>query len=519
MLCQSRPYEGNEPFLFFSYCRKNAPEVYPIIEQMDKDGYRIWYDDGIDPGEDWMEVIADHLNRSAAVVAFITPEMANSHNCRNEINFAMEFQKPLLSVILEKFTMPLAMRLQLGATQYLPRYEYNVHAVFYEKLYSAACLQQCRSAHRQANKWEIRAFEDEQRRAQEEKQAAALREQQTRAATALRMAETAGRITEPDQTPVQPSPQPEPSAQDPRSGQNIPPEAPACTPVKQDIPVKTLENETPRQSTPPDVTEKSQVRQDSPAEESAERENLSARVAEKASVRQDTSDEAPWNKPPQPPEVPVSQTAVLIHQQSGRIYPLQLRSTRIGRIQADCQIAFPDNKKMSRRHAEVLFEDGRWMLIDQNSLNHSFLNGELLEPGAHRELHCLDLVSAAHETFRFLSGPSARELLDTGVTAWLRLAGGQEQLWLPPSGIILGRMRGPVEGLRHDPKISREHAELRRYGTEYVLRDLGAANGTFVNDHRLGQNQECCLRNGDKLRLGASVLEFMEISLKEREVV
>ncbi len=55
------PYEGNESYIFVSYCHKDRDFVFPIIEELQKNGCRIWFDRGINPGNDWPDVIAEHL--------------------------------------------------------------------------------------------------------------------------------------------------------------------------------------------------------------------------------------------------------------------------------------------------------------------------------------------------------------------------------------------------------------------------------------------------------------------------
>ena len=49
--------------------------------------------------------------------------------------------------------------------------------------------------------------------------------------------------------------------------------------------------------------------------------------------------------------------------------------------------------------------------------------------------------------------------------------------------------------------ISRSHAELIRVGTDYLLRDLGSTNGSFVNGARITEQM---LNDGDTLRFGAN---------------
>ena len=44
------PYKGDRPFLFISYAHKDSERVLPIIRRLMAQGYRVWYDAGIDPG-------------------------------------------------------------------------------------------------------------------------------------------------------------------------------------------------------------------------------------------------------------------------------------------------------------------------------------------------------------------------------------------------------------------------------------------------------------------------------------
>jgi len=60
-----------------------------------------------------------------------------------------------------------------------------------------------------------------------------------------------------------------------------------------------------------------------------------------------------------------------------------------------------------------------------------------------------------------------------------------------------------------DQGVSRRHAEIVRIGELYILRDCGSRNGTFVNDEQV---QERVLREGDKIRVGGSVLVFEDRS-------
>ena len=145
MFCRVIPYEGTEPYIFLSYCHKDAARVYPIIEQLARGGHRIWYDEGNHPGDDWLENIARHLDGCTVCLAMLTENAAASHNCRSELSFAVECKKTILAVVMEEFAMPLGMRMQLSAIQHLKHRDDLSEQEMLEKLYEARDLAQCRA--------------------------------------------------------------------------------------------------------------------------------------------------------------------------------------------------------------------------------------------------------------------------------------------------------------------------------------------------------------------------------------
>ena len=54
--------------------------------------------------------------------------------------------------------------------------------------------------------------------------------------------------------------------------------------------------------------------------------------------------------------------------------------------------------------------------------------------------------------------------------------------------------------------ISRHHARITFDGTDHYVEDLNSTNGTFVNDEQVRRQ---CLRDGDQMRIGRSILKFM----------
>lgn len=51
MRCSFKPYEGDEKYIFISYSHQNGDIVAPILEKLNSEGLRIWYDEGIEWGD------------------------------------------------------------------------------------------------------------------------------------------------------------------------------------------------------------------------------------------------------------------------------------------------------------------------------------------------------------------------------------------------------------------------------------------------------------------------------------
>lgn len=57
-----------------------------------------------------------------------------------------------------------------------------------------------------------------------------------------------------------------------------------------------------------------------------------------------------------------------------------------------------------------------------------------------------------------------------------------------------------------DITVSRRHAEFARNGAEYVVKDAGSLNGTYVNRERI---EETSLASGDEVQIGKFKLLFL----------
>ena len=80
--------------------------VYPEIQWLHTQGVNIWYDEGISPGSEWSNALADAIEGCRTFVFFITPRSVVSENCLRELNFAQDEQRRVIAVYLEETGVP-----------------------------------------------------------------------------------------------------------------------------------------------------------------------------------------------------------------------------------------------------------------------------------------------------------------------------------------------------------------------------------------------------------------------------
>ena len=71
----------------------------------------------------------------------------------------------------------------------------------------------------------------------------------------------------------------------------------------------------------------------------------------------------------------------------------------------------------------------------------------------------------------------------------------------------------------NDPEVSRQHLQLTRTGSGYVLEDLGSTNGTFIDGKKLEPDTPISLVNGQMIGMGSGVTAVYESTSPEPEVV
>lgn len=115
-------YRGKDPYIFVSYAHMDSDRVFADIRRFNEAGYNVWYDEGIAPGSEWPDDIADRLSECAVFVVMITGNSAPRENVQNEIDYALNEGKPFLAIHLEETELPRGLKLRISRKQAILRY-------------------------------------------------------------------------------------------------------------------------------------------------------------------------------------------------------------------------------------------------------------------------------------------------------------------------------------------------------------------------------------------------------------
>ena len=136
-------YRGGEPYVFVSYAHADSELAYPLISGLQERGLRIWFDDGMDVGDLWDEVIPDHVEHCAAMLCLVSTRFTDSNNCLDEIHYAKEQKKELLILHLEDEDLPRSFRFRYGRFHALRLSGYSDRGTLLNKLASTQKLRCC----------------------------------------------------------------------------------------------------------------------------------------------------------------------------------------------------------------------------------------------------------------------------------------------------------------------------------------------------------------------------------------
>lgn len=160
-----------------------------------------------------------------------------------------------------------------------------------------------------------------------------------------------------------------------------------------------------------------------------------------------------------------------------------------------------DDAGVSAFHAEIRQEQGHYYVSDCGSQTGTFVNDERI--GSRYQLRSGDVLRLGAVEME-LSDPAKSSARQDGLSArwFLQVIKGEHQGHKYPisSSQTFGRSAQCELCFASDQELSRRHCEFYLQDDVLYFKDLGSANGVFVNQEKLAAGP---LRPGDEVRMGS----------------
>jgi pSer/pThr/pTyr-binding forkhead associated (FHA) protein len=211
-------------------------------------------------------------------------------------------------------------------------------------------------------------------------------------------------------------------------------------------------------------------------------------------------------------------------------FPIGSRGAAIGRGRmAGNDIILDGDTMISKRHARIVQERGDFVLYDENSTNGTFLNEQMLRPGAGATLRAGDIIRIGETQLKFQppqsspqnygtprppsTDPTPEANADTrqGRYSVFRLVTGDGEAYTLASQMTVGRApTGDIMIIGNG--VATHHARIETEPNAVYVIDLGTPGGTMVNGERIPPHLRVALYNGDTVAFGDVFLRLERVA-------
>ncbi len=114
-------YEGVDPYIFVCYAHDDDQAVYPDLQFLHEHNLNVWYDEGIPGGHVWRAEVVKALQGAERVLYYVSRRSLDSVHCKQEVEFALDQELPIVPVYLDSSELPPELQLPLNRVQALHR--------------------------------------------------------------------------------------------------------------------------------------------------------------------------------------------------------------------------------------------------------------------------------------------------------------------------------------------------------------------------------------------------------------
>src|SRR4030095_2098562 len=103
------------PYVFVSYAHVDLQIVHPYVSSLERQGLKVWWDQGLTPGREWVQEIADAIFECSVFLLLVTRGVVDSEYCFRETFFAQNERIPTIVSFVQSVRLPHRLRFLLSS--------------------------------------------------------------------------------------------------------------------------------------------------------------------------------------------------------------------------------------------------------------------------------------------------------------------------------------------------------------------------------------------------------------------